>query len=126
MEAPQTFSELLQHLKVTKSRCLGVPLFPGRGRSACVLLRLMLQQDSGRFSAQRKIYEVWCYCLCYYCLCLHKGINRQGKGWNAQRQGASKWKFHLTLECLQPILFSKHSHLRVTQFYSQAPVTTSG
>lgn len=55
----QTFSELLQLPKVTRSRCLGVSLFPCRGRSACVLLRLLLQVV-GRFSAQRKIYEVGC------------------------------------------------------------------
>lgn len=52
MEALQTFSELLQQPKVTKSRCLGVSLFPGRGRSSCVLLKLMLQQDSGRHGSQ--------------------------------------------------------------------------
>lgn len=52
MEEPQTFSELLQEPKVMKSRCLGVSLFPGRGRSARVLLRLMLQQGSGRHGSQ--------------------------------------------------------------------------
>lgn len=52
MEEPQTFSELLQQPKVTKNRCLGVSLFPGRGRSACDLLRLMLQQDGGKHGSQ--------------------------------------------------------------------------
>lgn len=52
MEEPQTFPELLQQPEVVKNRCLGVSLFPGRRRSAYVLLRLMLQQGSGRHGSQ--------------------------------------------------------------------------
>lgn len=54
MKEPQTFSELLQQPNVTKSMCLGVSLFPARGRPARVLLRLMLQQDSGRHGSQSR------------------------------------------------------------------------
>lgn len=52
MEEPQTFPELLQQPEVVKNRCLGVSLFPGRGRSTYVLLRLMLQRGSGRHGSQ--------------------------------------------------------------------------